>query len=81
MKTITGNVFPRRMDAPLPSVTSAKGVWIEDDQGQRYIDASGGAIVVNLGHGRERSHKQYMIKSSRTTTSTPPCSQPRRWRH
>lgn len=29
------------------------GVWIEDDQGRRYLDASGGAIVVNLGHGRE----------------------------
>jgi len=53
MKSISGNVFRRRLDAPLPTATGAKGVWIEDDQGRRYLDASGGAIVVNLGHGRE----------------------------
>ena len=53
MKKIKGNVFPRKLDAALPLATRAKDVWIEDDRGQRYIDASGGAIVVNLGHGRE----------------------------
>ena len=53
MKTIKGNVFPRKLDEPLPTATRAKDVWIEDDRGKRYIDASGGAIVVNLGHGRE----------------------------
>jgi adenosylmethionine-8-amino-7-oxononanoate aminotransferase len=53
MKTIKGNVFPRKLDEALPLATRAKDVWIEDDRGQRYIDASGGAIVVNLGHGRE----------------------------
>jgi adenosylmethionine-8-amino-7-oxononanoate aminotransferase len=31
----------------------AQGVWIEDQEGNRYLDASGGAIVVNAGHGRE----------------------------
>ena len=30
----------------------AEGVWIEDASGNRYLDASGGAIVVNVGHGR-----------------------------
>ena len=53
MKTIKGNVFPRKLDEALPLATRAKNVWIEDDRGQRYIDASGGAIVVNLGHGRK----------------------------
>jgi adenosylmethionine-8-amino-7-oxononanoate aminotransferase len=53
MNTIPGNVFPRRLDAPLPVAARAEGVWIEDQQGRRYLDASGGAIVVNLGHGRE----------------------------
>ena len=48
-----GNVFPRRLDPPLPVAVKAEGVWIEDQQGRRYLDASGGAVVVNVGHGRE----------------------------
>jgi len=32
---------------------SSKGVWIETSDGKRYLDASGGAVVVNVGHGRE----------------------------
>ena len=48
-----GNVFPRRLNPPLPEAVASKGVWIEDAAGRRYLDASGGAIVVNLGHGRE----------------------------
>jgi adenosylmethionine-8-amino-7-oxononanoate aminotransferase len=37
---------------PLPRAVKAEGVYIYDDQGRRYLDASGGAVVVNLGHGR-----------------------------
>ena len=48
-----GNVFPRRIAPALPVATAARDVWIEDDQGRRFLDASGGAVVVNVGHGRE----------------------------
>ena len=48
-----GNVFPRRLEPVLPVAAKAQGVWIEDQQGRRYLDASGGAVVVNVGHGRE----------------------------
>ncbi|MCP4693363.1 MAG: aminotransferase class III-fold pyridoxal phosphate-dependent enzyme [Desulfobacterales bacterium] len=48
-----GNVFPRRLDPPLPLAAKANGVWIEDQSGRRFLDASGGAVVVNVGHGRE----------------------------
>jgi adenosylmethionine-8-amino-7-oxononanoate aminotransferase len=48
-----GHVFPRRLDPPLPMAVKADGVWIEDQQGRRYLDATGGAVVVNVGHGRE----------------------------
>lgn len=34
-----------------PSIVNAEGVYLFDDQGNRYIDASGGAIVCSLGHG------------------------------
>lgn len=53
MHNIPGNVFHRRLDRSLPWGVKAKGVWIEDAEGNRYLDASGGPLVVNVGHGRE----------------------------
>lgn len=53
MEKLPGNVFPRILKAPLPAARKARGTWIEDAGGNRYLDASGGAIVVNVGHGRE----------------------------
>lgn len=47
-----GHLFPRRLDPPLPVAVRSDGAWIEDQAGNRYLDASGGAIVVNAGHGR-----------------------------
>jgi adenosylmethionine-8-amino-7-oxononanoate aminotransferase len=44
-------VFYRKLDRPLPSIVSARGVWLTDEDGKRYLDASGGAMVVNAGHG------------------------------
>lgn len=46
-------VFHRRLDRKLPSASSAKGVYIFDEDGRRYIDACGGPICVNVGHGRK----------------------------
>jgi adenosylmethionine-8-amino-7-oxononanoate aminotransferase len=45
------HVFSRSAN-PLPSVASAEGVWVTDTDGKRYLDGCGGALVVNLGHGR-----------------------------
>jgi adenosylmethionine-8-amino-7-oxononanoate aminotransferase len=45
------HVFPRVLDRELPTAVSAEGVWITDAGGRRYLDGSGGAIVLNLGHG------------------------------
>jgi len=36
---------------PHPVAVRGDGVWIEDDAGNRYLDAAGGAIVVGVGHG------------------------------
>ena len=46
------HVFHRMSIGELPRAASAEGVWVEDDTGRRYLDAAGGAIVVNVGHGR-----------------------------
>lgn len=39
--------------ADLPIVESGKGIYLKDIKGKTYIDASSGAVVVGIGHGRE----------------------------
>jgi len=39
------------LNRPTPSIVKAEGVYLYDDQGNRIIDASGGAIVCSIGHG------------------------------
>ncbi len=46
-------VFHRRIDRLLPKAVKAEGVWIYDETGKKYLDASGGPICVNVGHGRQ----------------------------
>ncbi|MFH1181029.1 MAG: aminotransferase class III-fold pyridoxal phosphate-dependent enzyme [bacterium] len=44
-------IFHRRLDYAYPIITHGKGIYLYDEEGKRYIDACGGAIVANLGHG------------------------------
>jgi len=44
-------VFYRKLRHDYPLAVRAEGSWIEDDRGRRWLDASGGAAVANLGHG------------------------------
>ncbi len=37
-----------------PLVGEARGIYIWDADGRRYIDGSSGAMVANIGHGNER---------------------------
>jgi hypothetical protein len=53
MNSISSAVFHRVLDKKLPLASRSQGVWIETSDGKRYLDASGGAVVVNVGHGRE----------------------------
>jgi adenosylmethionine-8-amino-7-oxononanoate aminotransferase len=46
-------VFYRKLDRAFPQAVRARGCWIEDAEGRRYLDAVGGAFVVNSGHGIE----------------------------
>jgi adenosylmethionine-8-amino-7-oxononanoate aminotransferase len=45
------SVFPRRFNKTLPVATHGEGCWITDESGRRYLDASGQAAVVSIGHG------------------------------
>lgn len=44
-------VFYRKHKRPKPSISHGEGIYLWDTDGKRYIDASGGAVVVNVGHG------------------------------
>lgn len=47
-----GNVFYRTMNHPRPMIAYGEGIYLYDTDGKRYIDGSGGPLVVNVGHGR-----------------------------
>ena len=49
---MAGRVFRRSIDPDPPVAVRAEGSTIWDDRGRSYLDAAGGAIVVNVGHGR-----------------------------
>jgi adenosylmethionine-8-amino-7-oxononanoate aminotransferase len=49
---MTGRVFRRSLDPDPPVAVRAEGSTIWDASGRAYLDAAGGAIVVNVGHGR-----------------------------
>jgi adenosylmethionine-8-amino-7-oxononanoate aminotransferase len=51
--TSTGRVFQRVLGGGLPVAARAEGATIWDTDGRAYLDAAGGAIVVNVGHGRQ----------------------------
>ena len=36
---------------PLPMITRAKGIYMWDEDGNEYIDASSGPVISNIGHG------------------------------
>lgn len=48
-----GHVFYRNLHRSFPLVSHGEGIWLFDETGKTYIDASGGAAVVNIGHGIE----------------------------
>src|SRR6202795_4907228 len=60
------HVFGRVLNRDLPIAVRAEGVWIEDADGKRYLDAAGGAIVVNVGHG-DRSLVEAMAEQASRT--------------
>ena len=53
MSPIQSAVFHRVLDKELLLARRSQGAWIESADGRRFLDASGGAVVVNVGHGRE----------------------------
>jgi adenosylmethionine-8-amino-7-oxononanoate aminotransferase len=44
-------LFPRNFSKSYPIAIRGEGCWIIDQTGRRYLDASGQAAVVSIGHG------------------------------
>jgi adenosylmethionine-8-amino-7-oxononanoate aminotransferase len=73
-----GRVFQRVIGTELPVAARAEGCTIWDTDGRAYLDAAGGAIVVNVGHGRvsivdamERQARAFTYVHGTTFTSEP----------
>lgn len=45
------HVFYRKLSREYPRIVRGDGCYLYDDAGRRYLDGSGGAYVVNVGHG------------------------------
>jgi len=51
---VTGNsssLFPRNFKKSFPIAVRGEGSWIISSDGRKFLDASGQAAVVNIGHG------------------------------
>ncbi len=51
MATGDSHVLKVYPDHDYPSIVKAEGVYLYDETGKRYLDAAGGPILCNLGHG------------------------------
>jgi adenosylmethionine-8-amino-7-oxononanoate aminotransferase len=48
------HVFPRDTRVDVPLAVGGEGIYIKDQSGKRYLDASGGAAVSCLGHNHPK---------------------------
>jgi adenosylmethionine-8-amino-7-oxononanoate aminotransferase len=46
--------YAKKSAKRMPTVARAEGIYMWDTDGRRYIDASSGPVVSNIGHGNER---------------------------
>ena len=58
-------IFPRNFLKKYPHPTRAEGCFVYTDDGKRYMDASGGAAVVTIGHGVEEIGRAMAEQASR----------------
>jgi adenosylmethionine-8-amino-7-oxononanoate aminotransferase len=61
------NVFYRNLRKNYPVVDRAEGIHVWDKTGKKYLDGSGGAVVVSIGHGVPEI-REAMIKQAERTS-------------
>ena len=57
-------LFSRNLRKPYPVAVRGEGSWIFDASGRRYLDASGQAAVVSIGHGVQEIGRAMAAQSS-----------------
>jgi adenosylmethionine-8-amino-7-oxononanoate aminotransferase len=62
-KIMKDHVFYRNVNKFYPTAERAEGIYIFDTEGRRYMDGSGGAVVVSIGHG-VREIQDVMLKQA-----------------
>jgi adenosylmethionine-8-amino-7-oxononanoate aminotransferase len=63
--TDTTSLFSRNLRKHYPVAVKGEGCWIVDAQGRRYLDASGQAAVVSIGHGVQEIGRAMAEQSGR----------------
>jgi adenosylmethionine-8-amino-7-oxononanoate aminotransferase len=69
----TSNVFYRAPVKKYPIVAEAKGVYIHDTDGNKYLDGASGCVVANIGYGVSQvaeAMKEQALKASYVHGST-----------
>ncbi len=69
MNKPTDHVFYRSLRKFYPTVDRGEGIYIYDTQGKQYIDGSGGAAVVCIGHGVKEIAEAMMRQAGRISFS------------
>ncbi len=66
------------MRTPSPTIVRAEGVYLYTGDGRAVLDAAGGAIVANIGHGRARVAERVAEVTRDCTYVVPPWITPSR---
>ncbi|MCH2097082.1 MAG: aminotransferase class III-fold pyridoxal phosphate-dependent enzyme [Pseudomonadales bacterium] len=74
------DLWPFLPGRDVPRVDRAEGAVLYDDRGREIIDAAAGAIVVNIGHGREEVAEAVARETRERSYVLPPWSTPSRER-
>jgi adenosylmethionine-8-amino-7-oxononanoate aminotransferase len=64
--------FAARPGATPLRIARAQGAWLYTEEGQAILDAAGGAIVANIGHGRAEVAEAYARELERVSYLVPP---------
>jgi adenosylmethionine-8-amino-7-oxononanoate aminotransferase len=69
MDRVDDHVFYRNLRKSYPMVDRGEGVYIYDTEGRRYLDGSGGAAVVGIGHGVKEITETMLHQAQRISFS------------
>ena len=72
------DLWPFLPGRDVPCIVAAEGAVLRDDRGREILDAAGGAIVTNVGHGRAEVAEALAREARERTYVLPPWSTPSR---